>query len=252
MSLDNIINLLFSGLDFFNKEKSSKFYINKKFIKNSNSSVLKIILPPRDDEKSLITKLLIWRLHKKGYSCLAYFFPRNILSSDVYHTIDNFSLIKDQIRLDIHKLKAEHNFQKIDLIAPSLGVVSACLIANDNDDISNLFLIVPGSCLASSLWNGIRTQKLKNIYESQNIKQEQLKNIWKDLAPKNNMNVMSNKKIFITISKSDKIIPYCFGKELANLVKKLYPDNTIIQENSHLGHYLTVLKCFLFSGELLK
>ena len=130
--------------------------------------------------------------------------------------------------------------------------MNACLIANDNDDIQNLFFIVPGSCLASSLWNGIRTQKLKNIYERQNISQEQLKTSWGNLAPKNNLDAMRNKNIFISISKSDKVIPYCFGKELAYLAKKLYPNNAIVQENSRLGHYLTIVKYYLFDKELLE
>ncbi len=252
MSLDNIISFLFNGFDFIDKEEGLEIYINKKFIKNKDSSVLKIILPPWGDGESFITKILIRRLYKKGYSSLAYFFPKHILSSDVNKTIKTFNFIRDQIKSDILKLKAEHKFQKIDIIAPSLGVVSACLIANDNDDIQNLFFIVPGSCLASSLWNGIRTQKLRNIYEYQNINQEQLKNIWESLAPKNNISAMKDKNIFIAVSKSDKVIPYRFGEELADLAKKLYSNNILIQENSYLGHYLTAVKYYLFDKALLK
>lgn len=252
MSIDNIINFLFNGFDYFDKEERSEIYINKKFVKNNKSYVLKIILPPWGDGESFLTKILIWRLKKSGYSCLAYFFPKYILSSNINNTPKFYTSIRDQVRSDIFKYKAEYNFQKIDIIAPSLGVVSACLIANDNENIQNLFFIVPGSCLASSLWNGVRTQKLKNVYEHQNINQEQLKTSWESLAPKNNINSMGNKNIFVAISKSDRVIPYCFGKELADLAKKLYPNNTVVQENSCLGHYLTVIKYYLFNKELLK
>lgn len=252
MSIDNIINFLSNGFDYFDKEECSEIYINKKFAINNKSSVLKIILPPWGDGESFLTKILIWRLKKRGYSCLAYFFPKYILSSNISDTSKFYISIKDQIRSDILKFKAEYNFQKIDIIAPSLGVVSACLIADDNENIQNLFFIVPGSCLASSLWNGVRTQKLKNVYEHQNINQEQLKKSWESLAPKNNINAMRNKNIFIAISKSDRVIPYCFGKELADLAKKLYPTNVVIQENNYLGHYLTVIKYYSFDKELLK
>ena len=253
MSFDNIISFLLNSFDSGNKEKNSEIHIGKKFTKNNNSSVLKIILLAREGEgEAYITKILIRRLHKKGYSSLSYFFPKHLPSSNANKTINNFDFIKNQIKFDILKIKTEHNFQKIDIIAPSLSVVSACLIANDNDNIQNLFLLVPSSCLASSLWNGIRTQKLKNTYEHQNINQEDLKNRWKNLAPKRNINTMRGKNIFIAISKSDKVIPYHFGKELTNLTKKLHPNNTIIQENTYIGHYFTVIKYYLFNKELLK
>jgi hypothetical protein len=252
MSLDKIIGFLFNGVDSIDKEENPEIYVTKKFIKNNDSSILKIILPPWGDGESFITKILIWRLSKKGYSSLAYFFPKHILSSDVTKTVKTFNFIRDRIKSDILNLKTEHKFKKVDIIAPSLGVVSACLIANDNDDIQNLFLVVPGSCLASSLWNGMRTQKLKNAYEHQNISQAQLRNIWESLAPKNNINAMKNKNVFMAISKSDKVIPYCFGKELADLARKLYPNHTLVQENSYWGHYFTVIKYYLFDKELLK
>lgn len=252
MDFDIIITFLLKLFRYFKrKENNSEIRIDKKFIQNGSSSTLKIILPPWRDGESIVTKILIRRLCKKGHSCLVYFFPRQILSTDVYKTVKIFNFIKDQIRADIIKLKAEHLFKKIDIIAPSIGVVSACLVANNNSDISNLFFVVPGSCLASSLWDGIRTKKLKDNYKRQGISREKLKNIWKDIAPKNNVNALNNKSIFITISKSDKVIPYNYGKEFAKLLEELYPDN-LVEENFYLGHYLTVLRYYLFNDEILK
>jgi hypothetical protein len=253
MNLDSIITFLLNGFCLSDEYREGlNIHINKKFVKHNNSSVLKIIIPQWGDEEFFATRILIRRLHKEGYSCLYFCLPKDILSSNVKDTIKFFNSITEQIKRDIQKLKDEYNFQRIDIIAASLGCVSACLIANGNKDIQNLFLLVPGSCLAQSLWNGIRTQKLRNIYEQQNINQEQLKNIWKDLAPKNNINLMNDKNIFIAISKSDKLISYSFGKELADLVKKLYPKDTTIKENNYLGHYLTVAKYYLFDKALLK
>lgn len=252
MGIDNVIDFLSNGFDLFDKEERSEIQMDKKFIRNDKSSVLKIILPPWGDGESFATKILMWRLKKNGYSCLAYFFPKYILSSNINDTLKFFNSIKDQLKSDILKLKAEYNFQRIDIITLSLGVVSACLIANDNDDIQNLFFIVPGSCLASSVWNGIRTRKLKNVYEHQNINRKRLKISWDSLAPKNNIDAMKNKNIFIAISKSDKVIPYRFGKEFADLAKNLYPNNVVVQENSYLGHYLTAIKYYLSDKELLK
>jgi hypothetical protein len=252
MATDNIINFLLHGFGSTNKEDNAKFYINKNFVRNNGSAVLKIILPPWGDGDSLVTKILIRRLQNRGYSTLNYFFPRNILSPDVKATIESFYFIRDQIKSDIAKLKAEQGFKQIDINAPSLGVVSACLIANNNNDVNNLFFIVPGSGLAASLWNGIRTQKLKNNYQRQNISEEQLIKIWTSLAPKENINALIGRNIFVAISRADKIIPYRFGKELADSLQKLYPNNTAVKQNSHLGHYLTVIKYYMFGRELLK
>ena len=252
MSLDNVFDVVYNIKDFFKKRKSSRFYIEKKFFKNDKTSVLKIIISPRGDSVPPTDKILFRRLCKKGYSCLYYCISGSVLSPDVNETIRYFNLVKDQIRSDISELKTKHNFKKVDIISSSLGAVSVCLVANNNDYVDNIFLIVPGSCLASSLWNGIRTQNLRKIYENQKINQEELKNIWATLAPKNNINELRNKNIFISISKSDKVIPYVFGKEFASLVKDLYPNNTIIKENNFLGHFVTVIKYYFFSKELLK
>ncbi len=213
---------------------------------------MKVILPPWSDGESIVTKILVRRLHKKGFSCVAYFFPRSIISPDFNATVEDFNFIRNEIRADISKIKAEHNFQKIDIIAPSLGVVSACLIANNNKDISDLFFVVPGSCLASSLWHSIRMNFLVKIYKKENLDEEKLRNIWQGLAPKNNINNLANEHVFITVSKADKIIPYHFGQELIDLMKKSYPNNVTTEENNHLGHYLTIIKYFVFSKELLK
>jgi hypothetical protein len=75
--------------------------------------------------------------------------------------------------------------------------------------------------------------------------------LWEDLAPKNNVRNIGNKNIFLVISKSDKVIPYFFGKEFANLLARLYPEATSIEENS-LGHYLTIAKYYLFGKKVDK
>ncbi len=252
--IDKIINFLWITNHFEKYARNTNFTIDdikRRFTHRSNSSVLKIILPGWSNGISWTTKALVGRLSRKGFSCLVYSLPKIILPYDPNLAPAIFSIIKEFIKKDIANIKSQYNFKKIDIIAPSLGVVIACLIANDNKDITNTFFIVPGSCLASSLWDGTRTQRLKKIYETQNINKEKLKKLWHSLAPKNNIDILSNKRIFVAISKSDKVIPYCYGKELAELSKKLYPD-TLIRENLHLGHYLTTVKYYLFDNELLK
>ena len=252
--IDKIINFLWITNHFETYRKDINFSISeirKYFIHKDDSHTLKIILPGWGDGISWATKVLSRRLSRRGFSCLTYSLPRTILPHDPNLAPAIFNTIKESIKKDITNIKSQCNFKKIDIIAPSLGAVIGCLIANDNDDITNTFFIVPGSSLASSLWDGVRTQRLKRIYETQSINKEKLEKLWHSLAPKNNVSVLSNKNIFIAISKSDKVISYCYGKELAELLKKLYP-STLVRENLYLGHYLTVVKYYLFGNELLK
>lgn len=252
MSLDNIVSFFFNIADFFDDNKRFEFHLNRKFIEYKNSSVLKVIFMARCDKEGFFDKALINRLHKKGHSCLVYFLPKSLLSQDINQTIGFFNFVTDLVKSDISKFKSKYNFERIDIISSSLGAIISCLVANNNDEVQNLFFIVPGSCLASSLWYSKRTKKLRKSYECQNIGLEQLKNAWSKLAPKNNIDLMSNKNIFIAISKSDKVIPYQFGKELADLAKRMYPQSIFVRENNHLGHYFTAVKYYLFDKEILK
>ncbi len=225
-------------------------HIRKKFIHKQGSSSLFIVLPPWGDGAGL-PRFLTHHLVKLGNSCLVYSFPRSILSPDPKLTLKIFHEIAGKIKTDIALIKQKYNFQQIEIIAPSLGCVSGLMTANGNKDVTGLYLIAPGSCLASSLWDGIRTRKLKGIYENKNINKEYLKILWQSIAPKNNLNALKDKKIILITSKSDKIIPYCYGKELGDLLKKQYPE-TVIQENRYLGHYLTTIKFYLFPNVWMK
>lgn len=252
MSPDYIIDFLYNVVDLFKKNNFQKFSIRKTFLKNERTSVLKVIISPKGDQVPPTDRILIRRLYRKGYSCLYYYISGSVLSVDVNETLNNFNLIKNQIKQDISKYKTEYNFERIDLISSSLGNVSACLVVNENNDINNLYLIVPGSCLASSLWHSIRTESLKSEYESQGINEVILKDLWQNLDPVNNISNLNNKNIFLAVSKCDKVIPYIYGEELINEVRKLYSGNMVICENHNLGHYLTVVKYFIFNDELLK
>lgn len=251
---DKIISLLLVNNHRKSIPKNPNFTVKdiQKFFKyKKNSTTLKVILPGWSDGLSWVTKIFARHLSRKGFSCLVYSIPRTILPHNPHLAPEIFNLVRETIKKDISEIRSQHNFKNIDVIAPSLGAVIACLIANNNQDITNIFLLVPGSRLASGLWDGIRTQGLRQIYENQGFNKEKLEALWHTLAPKNNIDGLGGKKIFIAISKSDKVIPYGYGKELTELLKKLYSD-TLIEENHYLGHYLTVVKYYLFSRVLLK
>lgn len=223
----------------------------KRFVFRKKSNTLKVILPPWGNSEYYITRLLINRLIKKGFSCLSYSFPQELLSANAEVTESKFNAIREKVLADIEDLKRQYGFEEIDLIGVSLGGVSACMIANNSNYFKDLFLIVPGNNLAASLWDGIRTQRLKNSFQNQLLEKPDLMKKWHNLAPANNVYNLNLKNIYVVVSKSDRIIPYDYGKKLSEELKRKYK-NVTIKENCCLGHYLTVIKYFLFSDLLYK
>lgn len=225
--------------------------VQKFFVPKKNSKTLKVIIPPWGDSEYYVTKLLKKRLASQGFACLSYSFPQNILSADAENVPLKFQLVREKVLADIEKLKKRYGFLEIDLIGTSLGVVTACLIANNSKHFKDIFFIVPGNCAASSLWDGIRTQKLALAYQNQGLSKDGLARLWQELAPENNIDNLSFNNLYVATSKSDRIIPYCYGKKLTDQLQKRYK-KVHIMENNRLGHYLTVLKYFLFSDLLYK
>lgn len=194
-----------------------------------------------------------WKLRNKitssGASCLEYKFNGHFLSSDYKLTIKYFKEIRKNILSKISNLIKKYNFKKINIIGISLGCVNACMIANSLKKINELILIVPGNDLAESLWNGIKTKRLRKAFVKKGINLESLKKYWKELAPENNLDNLEFKKVKIYLSKSDKVIPYGNGKKLFDKISKR--KNVEIHENKFLGHYLTAIEFYLFPKRFL-
>ncbi len=60
------------------------------------------------------------------------------------------------------------------------------------------------------------------------------------MAPEHYIEGVKDKNIKIILSRSDRIIPYKFGKKLAIEIKQNIA-NTEIVENTFLGHYGTIV-----------
>lgn len=244
MSFDYIIKFLWLT-NYFEKfpDPKGKNYPIEKYFRHASRADELIVVLPFWKSWTFANKLLNWRALRSGKSCLFYSFSPELLSSDPEYTLQEFHKIKAQVRQDISDLKKQYGYSKIKIIATSLGVVSAMMIADGNKDVDELLLIVPGSCLASSLWDGIRTQRLKKIYEQKGIDKEKLQKMWKELAPKNNVSQIEGKKIHVAISKSDKLIPYKYGKEFADILKE---KGASIKESIFPGHYISIIQFYLF------
>lgn len=193
-------------------------------------------------------KLIRKRIRLLGYSCIEYRIASALLSPDYKYTDQAFKEVINQVRLDIEKMVAEKAFKEVKVIGFSVGCIEAAMIANYNPYVTKLVLVAPGNCLAESMWYGLKTRNIKQLFEKQGIDLPFLKKAWKDLAPENNFHGLAGKEIEIYLSKCDINIPYRLGRKLADamIAHGLKPK---VYENKYLGHYLTVSK-YLLMGKI--
>lgn len=243
MELDKIIKKISFGKEVFNQEISPADILKKKFSYKKNSRQLFVLLPPRGGR--LYYNFFSRRfLLKNGFSVLEYQFPRAILSTDWKLTRNHFNFIRKSINKEMEKLIIKYKFQKITIVGISLGSIIACISAGHNPLVDELILVLPGHCLAESMWMGISSQQIRREYEKQHISLKQLKTHWYTLSPENIITNLKSKKFSIFLSRADKVVPYYCGKKLLDKVKSMkYP--LYFEINNHLGHYLTGIQFFL-------
>ena len=248
INIDKIMLKILPGKKDNLNPKKLTGYIRKEYRETKGSKRVYIILGGWH-ENHWLSDVLKRKTLKKGYSFLHYKIKPEILSAKVGLTYKAFMGIKKKVIADIKKIK--NKFSEIIFIGTSLHAISAPMIVNNCKEVNKIILVCPGHCLAESLWNGIRTQNLKEDFIKQGITLKKLKKIWKDLAPENNINKMGGKEIVIYNSQSDEVIPYWCGNRLVKKMRKI-GINPIVKTNKYLGHYLTITHFFLFNNEILK
>ncbi len=238
--LDDVVNILVQPL--FNLNNGIE--VKNKFTYAKGSKGLCVFIPPWR-ARSFYYFFIKRQINRKGYSLLEYKIPSSLLSSDYEFTLYHFKNMQQAIKKDISDLRERYGFEQITILGTSLGCVEALMVASDNPLIQKIILIVPGNCLAESVWKGIRTKGLRKSFEKKGIKLDFLKNVWSPLAPENNLVNLEHSDISIHLSKADKVIPYELGARLVNAmqVKGIQPR---VFENKRLGHYGTALKYYLF------
>jgi len=250
MGFDRIISKFEQEKDGISFKAKPKDYIKKEFKYKKGSSILYAIVPPWHVELG-ISRVLKKKILANKDSYIDYVFSPEILSTYPNTAKKCYNIIKKTVRSDLNKLSKKYGFSKIVIIGISLGCVNALMIANNNPLVKKIILIAPGHCLAESLWNGVRTQKLRQEFEKKGINLEKLKKAWKTLAPENNISGLMGKEIYVYLSKADEAIPYYCGKSLVeSMIKKGLKPN--VKTNKYLGHYLTVLKFMFFPKKFLK
>jgi len=250
MNLDTTISLwsslfdrdnLSTEVELQNPFSGSVFY-------NHGSKVAYILIAPWHSGSYIFSRIKR-KIRKSGQAYVQYNLISDILSPDVEATRSYFEIVNQNIRKDIRKIHKESGVDKFIIVGLSLSCVLASMIASKNDLITDVTLVVPGNTLSEPFWKGLRTTRLKKIMQRDHITLGLLKKYWLDLAPEEYIEGIRDKRVKIFISKNDRIIPYRFGKKLADEARKSIP-GVKVHTNSILGHYGTVISCCLFPGKI--
>ena len=246
MSIDKIVSKIreldYSGIDLTKENLIGN--IQKKLTYTPNSSKLYVLMPSWGG-KIKYTEKLSKKIKEEGNSSLAYQFPRKILTSDYKLTRDYFKIIRNHVLEDIENFQTECGFSDFHMIGVSIGCVNATMVTNSDSRFNKATFVVPGNCLADSLWKGYRTQFLRKEFESKGIDLERLKEEWRELAPENNLRNLKNAKVKVYFSSADLIIPSRNGKKLVNKMEEV-GINPKVRKIPIAGHYGTIFAFYKF------
>ena len=225
-----------SAEEILKKDKRSLFYVPA-------SKILFVGLPGWGSSFSSRWNGLKRFTERKKISLLLYEFPREILTSNSLLTKECFHQIAEKAREDIDRLNREHGFSRIFVLAYSLGSVLGSMVYKNNPAITDILHVCPGNNLAEDMWHGCHTQFLRKVYEEKGTNLEELKLVWKDLAPENNI-PPAGSNISIFYGKYDEVIRYPEGKKLMRALEK--HGFKVLRRDLPTGHYFACASFLLF------
>lgn len=234
----------------------------KEYISIKNNKLNKIILLNKKSKKVLFIlphwlsgKILYRRLINKlknKYTIIVYRMPNKILNDDIKSTLKYFDKAKKDI-IKITDYLENKGYKHFSILGVSLSGILAFIVANSDKRFKKIIFNLPGSDLAKCFWesSSLVTKLIRRKMEAGNIDFKNLENSWKNLAPVNNIQNLNKRKILIQLGKNDKVIPYKYGLELLNAMKKESIDFELDIDN-FFGHYIILFKQLMFPKRIIK
>jgi hypothetical protein len=176
------------------------------------------------------------RLERQGKAALVYDFHGQILSADIMQTLDSFEYARQHIVEQLEGFKTSGKYDRIHLYGASLGNITLGLVADSFGDFDEATMIVAGSNLARSVWEGDRTQAIHRNLAARHVTLPQLDKAWEELAPKTHAAAFEGKPVHLFPSTTDHIIPTQYQGELQVALREAGADVTT--DPTRLGHYM--------------
>ena len=205
---------------------------------NQEARKLAVIFPPWHGG-DMVMRALSKRLARKG-AVINYQFHDRILEPNIEQVQQSFNVLATKIALDLFEADQKFEYEDINLIGLSLGNVALAKTARIFDRFTRATMVTSASSLADSMWDGARTQNIRQDLEIQGVKMEELSDAWHDLAPNSHAKAFVNKPTTVHISTNDSIIPTRYQNEHASHLSRYAQE--VKPAYSSLGHVATLTR----------
>ena len=173
---------------------------------NPTADNLTVIFPPWHGGGKFLS-LLSSRIARRGESVLSYNLHDQIVEPNIERVQQSFRSIQNTVENDLLQAVDRYGYERIRLLGMSLGNVTLALTARTFSAFDEALMVAPGSNLALSVWNGIRTQQIRRLFEEQGIGELDINEAWARLAPISHVNAFSGKRVKVLTSNKDSVIP---------------------------------------------
>ncbi len=181
---------------------------------------------------------IVKRINAQGSDVLLFDLNPNILYQQPACVRRSFEVLVNDATASAGRLIDTYRYTSIDLLGFSLGNVPLCVVAQKLQ-FRTATMVVPVSNIAICLWEGLRTQGLRNALVERNVTLETLQNEWRTLAPAHYANVFRSHHVTVYLAKKDKFIPYTYGLEFVSALEHQGVEPTVITSRI-TGHALTI------------
>lgn len=120
------------------------------------------------------------------------------------------------------------------------------MVASKLSSFTEATMVASSSNLARSLWDGTKTQGLKEQLVKMGITADQLDESWEELGPNANVKSFKGKKAQVHIATRDKIVPSAHQRDLLVRLNEAGADTK--PKHLRLGHYATLGMFYYFGN----
>lgn len=204
---------------------------------NSQSDTLEVVFPYWRISRRTINKIG-QRMSKRGADVLMCCYHPEILHNDPAVIREAFEFIAKKVGDTVTRLTQAHKYGHVNILALSLGTVSADTSLQYIPRFDKVTYVVPGSTLLSGVWNGIRTRRVRRALEDRGATYDKLNREWAQLGPIAHVGMLKGHEVHVVLAENDQFAPYEDGIHLVEAMRA--QDIVPCLQTSRLGHALTI------------
>lgn len=232
--------------DIFAEDYSADQALTDLRLHNPDAPELIVTFPHWHGSSSRITNSLINRLVGSNNAVLECQFNDQILEPNVERVHQSFEYLQRTISTELHHI--HETYERIHFLGISIGNVALAMTARKFPDFSKATMVLPGSNLAASTWEGIRTQHIALELSGQGWTMSELEEAWIELAPKTNAHAFRGKDVKTIISRYDRVVPTRYQREMENSLGE--SGSNLTTKYTKFGHAGTIIRFCLLQGKI--